>query len=333
MPSDRGPLGPSSALTFARPALARSATFFVLAGLAGAAIGGSIALGTHVGVTPLLIALAAFAVGMCARWWPHREAAEIHIPTVLPALPASIVASSRRRSRVARGAVLAAITLGVWSLITAVPQGREAQASVHLTPAPGHGFAADPVLPVPAPVIAAGVTLQSGPVPVPLRLELPSIGLDAAVLGVGITPADVMDAPTGPASDPVWQEAFWYRGSAIPGASSTAVIAGHIDDSLGRPGVFARLNSLQVGDPIVVHDSRDGLDVRFAVVATDTYALNQSDPGVLAQVYGSGPIAGVAPQPSTDGLAHLTLITCAGTFDYAARTHDQRFVVYAIRVS
>ena len=139
-----------------------------------------------------------------------------------------------------------------------------------------------------------------------------------------------MDAPKGLAADPVWQKAFWYRGSGIPGDSGTATLAGHVDDVLGRPAVFARLRELRSGDLIVVHDTRSGLDVRFTVVKTATYSVRQAaDPAVLAQIYGSGPVSGKGPQPAPDGLADLTLITCAGGF--VNGSYDRRLVVYATR--
>ena len=82
--------------------------------------------------------------------------------------------------------------------------------------------------------------------------------------------------------------------------------------------------------PSCVHDTRTGLDVPFAVTETRTYSLAEAgDPDVLARIYGAGPVAGTAPQPSPDHRAHLTLITCAGTF--RAGTHDHRLVVYATR--
>ena len=139
-----------------------------------------------------------------------------------------------------------------------------------------------------------------------------------------------MDAPKGPAADTVWQKAFWYRGSGIPGDIGTATFAGHVDDVLGRPAVFARLRDLRLGDLIVVHDTRSGRDVRFIVAKTATYSVQQAeDPSVLAQIYGSGPVSGKGPQPAPDGLAHLTLITCGGAF--VDGSYDRRLVVYATR--
>ncbi len=62
-----------------------------------------------------------------------------------------------------------------------------------------------------------------------------------------------------------------------------------------------------------------------------TYSLEEAaDPAVLTRIYGAGPVAGTWAKPSADGLSHLTLITCAGTFRNG--THDHRLVVYATRV-
>ena len=79
-----------------------------------------------------------------------------------------------------------------------------------------------------------------------------------------------------------------------------------------------------------MYDTRSGLDISFTVVKSEIYSAQQAaDPAVLAQVYGSGPVAGLGPQPALDGLAHLTLITCAGGFVNGA--YDHRLVVYATR--
>jgi Sortase domain len=187
-------------------------------------------------------------------------------------------------------------------------------------------------LPIPAPVLDPSTGMRDPPIPIPLELRLPTLARFATMLGVGLLANDAMDAPMGKADNPDWQQAFWYRGSAIPGALSTAVVAGHISDPLGRPGVFGYLNLLIPGDPVIVHDTRTGLDVTFSVTDTMSYPIEQTtDPGVLTQIYGAGPVAGTWPQPSPDGLARLTLVTCDGTFRNG--THDHRLVVHAIRVA
>ncbi len=192
--------------------------------------------------------------------------------------------------------------------------------------------AGGPALPVPAALTDEALGMRAGPVPVPLELRLPSLTVVAPVVGVGMSAEDVMDAPMGAADDPSWQQAFWYRGSAVPGEPSTALLAGHASDPLGRPGAFARIGDLKPGDPIVVRDTRNGLDVRFSVTGSKTIPLaDTSDPSVLTEIYGAGPVAGTWPQLSADGLSHLTLITCAGTFRNG--THDHRLVVFATRVT
>jgi sortase (surface protein transpeptidase) len=139
-----------------------------------------------------------------------------------------------------------------------------------------------------------------------------------------------MDAPKGPIGDTVWQTAFWYRGSGIPGESGTAAMAGHVDDPLGRPAIFAHLQDLLTGDTIVVHDQRSSLDMRFIVTENKTYTIQQTaDPSVLAMIYGPGPVSGKGPQPSPDGLSHLTLITCTGYI--VNGSFDHHVVVYATR--
>lgn len=174
--------------------------------------------------------------------------------------------------------------------------------------------------------------LRAGPVDVPLELRIPSLQVDASVVGVGVTSDNVMDAPKGSADNPVWQQVFWYRGSGIPGDLSTATMAGHVDDAIGRPATFARLKELRSGDLIIVHDTRSDVDINFQVNNVETYSVKQSAQAmILQQIYGAGPVSGEAPQLSADGLAHLTLITCTG--DYVQGSYNQRLVVYATNIT
>ncbi|OGO41895.1 MAG: hypothetical protein A2W36_01860 [Chloroflexi bacterium RBG_16_58_14] len=171
---------------------------------------------------------------------------------------------------------------------------------------------------------------MAGPIDVPLELQIPSLKVNAPVLGVGLTSENVMDAPKGPIGDPVWHSAFWYRGSGIPGESGTATIAGHVNDPLGEPEIFAHLQDLQPGDLIVVHYTTSNVDIRFIVDQTKVYSIEESSTAsVLTQIFGAGPIAGTGPQPAPDGLSHLTLITCTG--DIVNGRFDHHTVVYATR--
>jgi hypothetical protein len=237
--------------------------------------------------------------------------------------------------RAARAVCRASVLVLAAGLLAGPSTPPRAPPAAALEPAPpavtAPALPSNPPPPVPAPLTPGGRGLRAGPVPVPLELQLPTLGTTAEVLSVGITANDVMDAPMGPASDPVWQQAFLYRGSAMPGSPSTALLAGHISDPLGRPGIFAFIDRLRPGDPILVHDTRTGLEIRFSVTHSESYSLEQAaDPAVLRRIYGDGPVAGTRAQPSADGLAHVTLITCAGTF--RGGTHDHRLVVSATRI-
>jgi len=110
-----------------------------------------------------------------------------------------------------------------------------------------------------------------------------------------------------------YQVAGWYDRSPRPGATGSAIIAGHIDSYRG-PGVFFRLASLHRGDRAYVRRA-DGSLVVFRVTAVRLYSKDRFP---TATVY--GPAAG--PQ--------LRLITCGGTFDPALRSYESNVVVYAV---
>jgi hypothetical protein len=180
------------------------------------------------------------------------------------------------------------------------------------------------------PLFDPDLDLMAGPIDVPLELQIPSLNVNAPVLGVGITSDNVMDTPKGPIGDPVWHTAYWYRGSGIPGEPGTATFAGHVNDPLGRPEIFADLQDLHPGDQIIVHYSTLNIDILFIVDQIKVYTIQESsDPAVLSQIFGAGPVVGTGPQPSLDGLSHLTLFTCAGNI--VNGQFDHHTVVYATR--
>lgn len=180
------------------------------------------------------------------------------------------------------------------------------------------------------PLFDASLDLRDGPIEVPLELQISALNVNAPVLGVGLNPKNEMDAPKPSIDDPVWHMAFWYRGSGIPGEPGTATIAGHVNDPLARPEIFAHLQDLQPGDLVIVHYTKLDIDIRFIVDQIKVYSLEESsDPAVLAQIFGIGPVAGTGPKPALDGRSHLTLITCSG--DIVNGEFDHHTVVYATR--
>lgn len=199
-----------------------------------------------------------------------------------------------------------------------------------VTPTTQPTISPTPTLFVPGPLFDVSLDIKAGPVDVPLELQIPSLNINVPVIGVGLTQWNVMDAPMGSVGSPFWHSAFWYRGSGIPGEVGTATIAGHITDPLGKPGAFRYLQDIYSGDLVIIHDNRNSLDIRFIVDKVDVISPQEStDPAVLTQIFGAGPVAGTGPQPSLDGLSHLTLITCATNF--ITGNFDDRTVVYATR--
>ncbi len=141
----------------------------------------------------------------------------------------------------------------------------------------------------------------------PVRLKIEGIGVDSAVEQVGITPSGSMDVPKQP------MNAGWYNLGARPGNVGSAVLAGHVDWYGGVTGVFADLDQLKPGDQIAVVDDL-GAEVYFIVRETKTFAASADASEVFI---------------SSDGLAHLNLITCSGAWDKAAGQYTTRLVVFA----
>lgn len=143
----------------------------------------------------------------------------------------------------------------------------------------------------------------------PVRLMIPSIGVSAAIEQVGLTQAGSMDVPKRP------ENTGWYTLGPRPGERGSAVIAGHLDWYNGIHAVFVDLHKVRAGDSIVVKNDR-GETVNFVVRETRKYGAS----AVATDVF-----------ISTDGEAHLNLITCVGTWDSAAGEYSHRLVVFADR--
>jgi hypothetical protein len=154
---------------------------------------------------------------------------------------------------------------------------------------------------------AAPVTAP--PPAVPVNLGIPSLGVDATVVPVGLEPSGEMEVP--PAT-----EAGWYLHGPRPGApTGTAVIAAHVDYG-GRRGVFFDLRSLQVGAEVTVDDDAG---VRRRFVVTERYQVDK-DELPIEQIF------------VAEGEPGLTLITCGGAFDRGVRSYEDNIVVRAVPV-
>ncbi|MGW1210542.1 class F sortase [Streptomyces sp. NPDC002499] len=137
---------------------------------------------------------------------------------------------------------------------------------------------------------AAAPALPPSP---PDRIRIPSIRVDAPLMGLALTPTGSLDVP--PAEKP--NLAGWYEAGTAPGERGTAVVAGHVDNADG-PAVFYDLGALKKGGTVEV-DRRDGSVAVFTVDAVEVYeAKNFPD----EKVYGA------AARPE------LRVITCGGGY-------------------
>ncbi len=160
-----------------------------------------------------------------------------------------------------------------------------------------------PIIGTPAP------TAAPTPVPsTPINLQIPAIGVNANIQGVGMDAQGRMDVPNG------WNGVVgWYNLGFVPGTTGSAVIDGHYDDPNGQPAVFWNIKNLQPGNQLIVTDSNNRT-YTFSVTDVESYPY---DGAPMQQIF-----------DSTDK-ARLNLITCAGTWDKAAHNYSNRVVVYS----
>jgi LPXTG-site transpeptidase (sortase) family protein len=139
-----------------------------------------------------------------------------------------------------------------------------------------------------------------------MRLTIPSINVDAKITTLGLNAKGNMAAPKN------FFDVGLYKYGTFPGDVGSAVIAGHVNNGLALPAVFANLKNLKPGDDVYV-DTKKDTRLHFVVTGSKVYAYD-SNPSVVFNDK-SGKI--------------LNLITCSGTFIKELRTHDKRLVVTA----
>lgn len=139
----------------------------------------------------------------------------------------------------------------------------------------------------------------------PIRLTIPKINVDAAVEYVGFTSDGAMGVPAGPT------DVAWFDLGPRPGENGSAVIAGHEGWKDNIQAVFDNLYKLHIGDKIYVED-KNGSATTFVVRKMQTYGENQDFSDVFR---------------SSDGKAHLNLITCEGTWNATQESYPNRLVV------
>lgn len=148
-------------------------------------------------------------------------------------------------------------------------------------------------------------TADAGPFPTGGTVALPSLGVSAPVVRVGVGNDGDMVVPRNA------RDVAWLDQGPMPGTTRNIVLAGHISYSRVA-GSFFRLRELQKGDVITV--AMDDREWSFRVVWNCYFDRNTSH---AAQIMGRTEVPSV------------TLISCGGVFDRAAGTHTKRVAVRA----
>lgn len=138
----------------------------------------------------------------------------------------------------------------------------------------------------------------------PTRIEIEKINVSAEVSEVGILENGQMGVPE------AMDEVGWFEPGAKPGEKGNAVLAGHVDSRTG-PAIFFDLEKLEKGDEVKVTDS-EGQTLTFVVTGKERYPYQDAP---IGNIFGA-----------TEKRA-LNLITCIGTFNRDARTHEERLVI------
>ncbi|MFF3538286.1 class F sortase [Streptomyces sp. NPDC002466] len=144
---------------------------------------------------------------------------------------------------------------------------------------------------------------------VPVRIDIPSLGIDSELMRLGLNPDGTVEVP--PAEKGM--TAGWYTGGAVPGEPGAAVVIGHNDTRFGK-AVFHDLKKIGKGADIAIHNDR-GAELRFRVTGTETVSKKAFP---TEKVYG--------PTKTRT----LRLITCDGSFDDQGHPVDN-LIVYANR--
>jgi LPXTG-site transpeptidase (sortase) family protein len=142
----------------------------------------------------------------------------------------------------------------------------------------------------------------------PVRIAIPTLGIEAPIVPVGLEEDGAMAAPADP------DTVGWYEFGPGIGGAGNAILAGHVDWG-GSLRVFGLLRWLEPGDEIVVSDA-DGAGLTYRVVWSH---MVDAESSAVDEIFAQGPAE------------ELTLITCGGTFDRASHQYLSRLVVRAVR--
>ncbi len=159
-----------------------------------------------------------------------------------------------------------------------------------------------------------GVVPSSGPrFNTSWEVILPSAGIRASVVQVGLTPSGEMGSPDNPF-------VFgWFNRSAVPGEPGNALLGGHRDyedvDGNIDVGVGWELDEPRVGEQLIMRNAATNRYYVYDIVETAT--ISPDSPEAIRYL-------------SQTRESVVTLITCAGDFDEETHSYAERIIVVAL---
>lgn len=139
----------------------------------------------------------------------------------------------------------------------------------------------------------------------PVRVIIPSIKLNSAIVGVGLNTKGEMDVPSGKTNN-----VGWYEDGTTPGELGSAVLDAHVF------AAFGRLRELKEGADVYVLE-KSGRKLHFKVIYRNVYPLRDVPLNKLFLA---------------EDAKRLNLITCAGALTRDRLTYDHRLIVYTTLV-
>ncbi|WP_142830187.1 class F sortase [Planococcus soli] len=144
----------------------------------------------------------------------------------------------------------------------------------------------------------------------PTQIEIPSIGVDAAIEPTGILENGEMGVPEDV------NQVGWFEPGYKAGSQGHAVLAGHVD-SLNGPAVFYDLTKVKIGELVTLTDT-EGRKMIFEVKEINSY---QTDQAPVEEIFGKS------------DKRMLNLITCTGNYSRDIGSYEERLVISAELVS
>jgi LPXTG-site transpeptidase (sortase) family protein len=154
------------------------------------------------------------------------------------------------------------------------------------------------------------VAVQTSPSGAPVRILVPSLGIDAPVIASAI---DLKQGVLGVPAD-IHKTGWWADGATPVDQTGTVVIAGHVDSAAAGAGAFFPLKQARRGTLIEVTTAA-GQTKTYKVVSVQTMLKKDLPTGIWSQ----------------KGRNRLVVVTCGGPFDPATKHYRDNVVVTAVR--